>query len=80
MAIRLAYPRIVVNGHDITESVRSYRLRQSVGELPTMTVELALPDVESIVEHPAVAEHAQVLIDGETRAALVALGWTPPEE
>lgn len=80
MAIRRTYPSIVVGGHDITECVHSYELRQSAGDLPTMTVELALPDVHDIVEHPAVAEHARVLLDDETRAALVALGWTPPEE
>jgi hypothetical protein len=80
MAIfRLTYPRIVVEGHDISDAVRSYEVRQSVGDMPTMTVELVLPDAASIVEDPAIAQGAKVILGRETQEALVALGWTPPE-
>lgn len=71
------YPQIVVNGHDITDRVRSYSLKQGVGELPVLTVELLVAiEVENLVDQTT--EYRSVELGENTRAALLALGWTPP--
>jgi hypothetical protein len=78
MALSLAYPQILVDGHDITTGARAYCLEQVVGELPVLTVELFPSNAAASVE--AAAAYAAVKVGPTTRAALVALGWTPPPE
>lgn len=79
MAIRYQEPRVVVAGYDITNNVRSYTLQQTAGDLPTLTVEVlvAIED-DNLVEQTA--EYRQVELGENTRAALIALGWTPPTD
>lgn len=74
----LKYPRVVVGGHDITNHVRSYKLEQGVGDLPMLTVELlvAIEDANLVDQ---TSEYRAVELGEHTRAALIALGWTPPE-
>jgi hypothetical protein len=73
------YPTIKVDGVDISDYVRSYVLSQKVGEIPILTVELVLPDPQELLADPVVTDDARVVIGAETRAALIALGWRPPD-
>lgn len=75
----IRYPSVKVDGIDISDYVRSYTLSQKFGEIPVLTVELILPDPKGLVEDPSVAADAQVVVGDETRAALIALGWLPPD-
>ncbi|GAQ52072.1 hypothetical protein [Streptomyces acidiscabies] len=63
---------IKVDGQPI-RGVRSLALTSDAGALPTLTLELLLHDVSTMAE-------TIVLIDDDTAATLVALGWTPPPE
>lgn len=53
--------------------VRSLRLDSEAGSRPQLTLELLLHDVSTMAE-------TLILIDRNTAATLVALGWTPPPE
>lgn len=63
---------IEVDGQPL-RGVRSLTLTSEAGCRPTLTLELLLHDVSTMAE-------ALVLIDDDTAATLVALGWTPPPE
>ncbi|MDX3019870.1 hypothetical protein [Streptomyces acidiscabies] len=63
---------IEVDGQPI-RGVHSLTLTSDAGESPTLTLELLLHDVSTMAE-------TIVLIDDDTAATLVALGWTPPPE
>lgn len=64
--------RVVINGHDITPSIKKIRMSAAVGELTR--IELGLSAAKSTV----VDGKAHVYLSAEDRKALVALGWTPP--
>ncbi|MDX3637688.1 hypothetical protein PV728_47460 [Streptomyces europaeiscabiei] len=63
---------IEVDGQRI-RGVRSLKLESEAGDRPVLTLELVVHDVSTMAE-------ALVLIDDQTAATLVALGWTPPPE
>jgi hypothetical protein len=61
---------MTLNGLDVSKAVTGYSIQQSAGEAPRVHIQLrVLPDFEGA---------ADVSIPDETRAALVALGWTAP--
>ena len=62
---------VEVNGLDIGRAVGSYHLRQEAGHLPVLELELLV--------RPAFDGEARVEIPLQTRAALIALGWTAPD-
>lgn len=65
---------LTVDGHDISKGVRSLALDIERGSLPMLSIDLAVFEVTD-VEGPA-----RLLIPDGTRDALVAMGWTPPED
>ena len=62
---------IEVNGARLERVVSGFHLRGGVGEMPTLELELFLSTEWS--------GPADIRIPDETRAALIALGWTAPE-
>ncbi|WP_432116618.1 hypothetical protein [Streptomyces sp. S1] len=65
--------KVEVGGVDISNAVRAVRFNSAAGELPTVELRLGVYDVSTQAE-------AQVYVPEETEAALVAMGWTPPED
>ncbi|HEY8985661.1 MAG TPA: hypothetical protein VIU15_39585 [Streptomyces sp.] len=63
---------IEIDGQPL-RGVRSLTLTSEAGARPTLTLDLLVHDVSTFAE-------AVVLIDDDTAATLVALGWTPPPE
>lgn len=66
---------IVVDGQDLANVTRAFTLRSRVGDIPVLTVELQL-----VAGAELDAAGVVVSLGPETRAALIALGWTPPAE
>lgn len=66
--------RVLVGDHDISHAVHSLTLHASATHLPVLQVELRMATVESSTDDTRV----EVVMPDATRAALVALGWTPP--
>lgn len=64
--------KVTVNGLDISNCTTSYNLDQRANDLPHLTIALQMP----ITFEGA----AEVAIPDQTRAALIALGWTAPPE
>lgn len=62
---------VLVDGQRIG-GVQDFTLTGAAGEVPQLTLELATYDVSTFAE-------ADVLVPADTAAALVALGWTPPD-
>jgi hypothetical protein len=62
---------VEVDGHDVSSSVRGLTLIAEAGHLPRLILDL-------LVFTGEVDGQAQVHIPDDTRATLVALGWTPP--
>lgn len=62
---------LLIDGVDISSSVRSYSLDGIAGEMPDLRLRLALRTTTF---------SGEVLVDipPETHDALVAIGWTPP--
>lgn len=67
--------RVVADGHDVSMALRAVDVRFEAGHLPKVVLDLAAIDVT-----PLAAEDAQLCIGKEVRDALLAMGWTPPEE
>jgi hypothetical protein len=66
--------RVELDGLDVSNAVESVAVTYRFGESPTAVLKLAgLPDAQ------AAAEDTEIVLPDETRALLVALGWTPPE-
>jgi hypothetical protein len=64
---------LVVDGRDLSNLARGFTLAfPDADHLPVLTVDLFLDEHE-------VAGEVTVAVPDETRAALVALGWTPPD-
>lgn len=66
--------RLEIDGVDLSDAVRAVTVRHEVDNLPTVTVELCLftGDVNG--------SEAIAHLPDETRDALIALGWTPPQD
>lgn len=67
--------QIVVDGVDLSLAVNGIEFRSAVGihaEPPTMTLSLVAPVIEFDGQ-------VSVEVRERTRAALIALGWTPPD-
>ena len=64
---------IEVNGQDVSSAVQRVHVTGAAGSLPRVVLELVTFDTE-------VDGEMVVRIPAETRAALIALGWTPPED
>lgn len=63
-----------VDGNDLTDAVRGVDISLRAGHLPVIHLDLVILDLESVTTD------AKVFIPDATREALIALGWTPPEE
>lgn len=66
--------RVIVDGNDITHSVRGLEYSADVGMMPRLKVDLAMFDVTRIE-----SEHTEVLLSGATIQLLIDAGWTPPD-
>lgn len=62
-----------VGGVDLSNSARAVDLHFKAGGLPEVTVVLSVLEGE-------IEGEASVRLPEETRAALIALGWTPPQD
>ncbi|MFE2140196.1 hypothetical protein ACFXA3_00250 [Streptomyces sp. NPDC059456] len=67
--------RVLVDGVDIAQGLAGLSLRMSVGMIPRLDLDLQLIDVTQLG-----SIEAEVMLTRATHEALVALGWTPPEE
>jgi hypothetical protein len=74
--VRLTGRRGVVDidGRDISRACRSVTVTGLAGEVPVVTVELLLTGTVSTD-----VEGGAAMVGPETSAALLALGWTPPD-
>ena len=63
---------VEIDGHNITKAVRNIVLIAGANELTTLHVDLV------VREDVTVTGEVTVTIPEQTRAALIALGWTPP--
>jgi hypothetical protein len=66
---------LIVDGVDLSHGVRSAELTLASGELPTLVLDPVIVSLDG-----AELEQARVVVTDHAAAALVALGWTPPEE
>lgn len=64
---------ITVGGHDLSHAVRAITLWARAGSPPNIELDLALDSVHLLGD-----QDTRVGIPERTRAALIALGWTPP--
>lgn len=65
---------VEIDGHDVSNVVRGYRVEHTVGELPRVTLDVLSP----IARTTLADKHVVVDLPAETEEALVLLGWTPP--
>lgn len=72
---RFGSHQLLVDGHDISNGVRSLRLSLGPGEIPSVELELGIVEIDRME-----SEQADLYIPDFTREALIALGWTPPAE
>lgn len=64
---------VEVNGLDMTDALRGITIDHQIDKITTVTLELGAIAVEGEVEG-----EVRLFMPPEVRAALVALGWTPP--
>ncbi|MFI9005093.1 hypothetical protein [Streptomyces sp. NPDC053541] len=64
---------VELDGTDVSRAVTSVHVHAEHGERPHVTLGLALHDISTLAE-------TRILVPEDTAAALVALGWTPPED
>lgn len=62
---------VEIDGRELP-GVRGLTLTAEYGHTPTLELDLALYDVSTVAE-------ARIVIPDQTREALLALGWTPPD-
>jgi len=65
--------KIILNDEDVSNGFNYCCVEMRAGHLATMT--LGAP----VIEHGWVGGEVEIQILPETRKALIALGWTPPE-
>jgi hypothetical protein len=66
---------VLIDGVDIAHGIAGLSLRMSVGDVPRVALDLDLIDVTELG-----SIEAEVMLTPAAHKALVALGWTPPEE
>jgi len=66
---------LIVDGIDLSRGMRAAKLELVSGELPTLTIDPIIVELDE-----ADVQHARVLVTDHAAKALIALGWTPPEE
>ena len=66
--------QVLVDGQDISNAVQSLSLAAHVGQSPVLQLVLNVATIESATGGARV----HVVMPDATRAALIALGWTPP--
>jgi hypothetical protein len=65
--------QLLLDGHDVSYAISGVTVSCHVGQLPVVTVQLAV--------HPLdVDGEAVILIPEPTQRMLITLGWTPPTE
>lgn len=67
--------RIVIDGHDLTNSIRGLSFEARVGHLPRLVLDLLVVDNTRVG-----AETATVWMPQGTADLLKRAGWTPPED
>lgn len=65
---------LTVDGHSLGNAVQATSIHSRAGHATRVELELLATDVSTQ------CEPEQILIPEETREALIALGWTPPQE
>lgn len=65
--------QVEIDGHDISDTVRGLTLKAGVGRVPQLVLDLRIHTGEAEAE-------AVVHVPADTAAALVELGWTPPDD
>ncbi len=65
---------IKVDGHEISGGVRSLRLDMDTDSFPFIGLDMAVMDVSADLED------TRIVVTPGCREALLALGWTPPED
>lgn len=67
--------RVTVDGVDIASAVTSLTVHADAWQRPRVTLDLSIHDVTRVS-----SPETELLIPDDTAKALVALGWTPPED
>jgi len=67
------HARVDVGGYDLASITTNLSLRAGVGQVATLQVELALG------KGTEVDGEMSVVVGPQTHAALLVLGWTPPQ-
>lgn len=65
---------VEVDGVDLSDGIRGLTVRLGAGQLPQVELDLIIVDLE------LEGDDSRLIIPEATRAALIALGWTAPEE
>ncbi|KAB8186878.1 hypothetical protein FH608_046150 [Nonomuraea phyllanthi] len=69
---------VTLDGHDLSQAIRRMTIDVDPRDsLPRVEAELAIHAIE-VTELGVKDAHFEVVMPDETRAALIALGWTPP--
>lgn len=66
---------LLVDGVDIAKLTRRFALEFDAGGIPRLSVELSPQKLRALM-----TGKVRVEVDPDTRAVLLALGWTPPTE
>lgn len=71
--IRLGHRKhsVVIGDHDISNATRGLVIRHTMGDLPTIELDL-------VVLNLGTKANARIVLSPATHDALIALGWTPP--
>ena len=65
--------KIEIDGHDVADTVHGLTLKSEVGHVPQLVLDL-------VIHTGDIDGQAHVNIPADTAAALVDLGWTPPDD
>lgn len=80
---KAGFGAVVVNGEDVSKAVSEVTITVRVGKPNTVVLGEPATEVQVEIGNPVlahIAEGADVRLRDSDKAALVALGWTPPEE
>lgn len=65
---------VVLDGEDVSDGIQGLTLEARVGEVTRVTLDIP------VVVTSEVEDNVEVFMPDATRALLIKLGWTPPEE